>query len=76
MVFDSLYLRRYLSDRKVLGQFRYVLVLNRSKITLTDPADTMGTPVTSQAVYSFFSLTNSLIVLRKIFEVLRKFLEM
>ena len=50
MVFGSLYLRRYLSDRKVLGQFRYVLVLNRSKITLTDPADTMGTPVTSQAI--------------------------
>ena len=50
MVFDSLYLRRYLSDRKVLGQFRYVLVLNRPKITLMDPVDTMGIPVTSQAV--------------------------
>ena len=50
MVFGSLYLRRYLSDRKVLGQFRYVLVLIRPKITLTDTSDTMGTPVTSQAV--------------------------
>ena len=50
MVFQELYLRRYLSDRKVLVQFRYVLVLNRSKITLTDPADTMGTAVTSQAI--------------------------
>ena len=37
---------RYLSDRKVLGYYYYVLVPNRPKITLTNPTDRIGTPIT------------------------------
>ena len=50
MVFNSLYLHRYLSDRKVLGHYYYVLVPNRPKITFTDPTDRTGTPITLQVV--------------------------
>ena len=49
-VFNSLYLHRYLSDRKVLEHYYYVLVPNRPKITLTDLTDRIGTPIILQAV--------------------------